>query len=127
VMGVPLSDLNFNISFMVEGRPAAPVGHEPTMEVRVASAGYFGAIGIPLKRGRLFTAADVMSAPQVVLLSESAVRKYFPTEDPLGRNIKIGWTFDEGRRRAGGTVVGVVGDVKDAGLDAAARPEIYLP
>jgi putative ABC transport system permease protein len=68
-----------------------------------------------------------MNAPQVALLSESAVRKYFPTEDPLGRNIKIGWTFDEGRRRAGGTVVGVVGDVKDAGLDAAARPEIYLP
>jgi putative ABC transport system permease protein len=127
VMGVPLSDLNFNISFAVEGRPAAPVGHEPTMEVRVASAGYFGAIGIPLKRGRLFTPSDVMNAPQVVLLSESAVRKYFPTEDPLGRNIKIGWTFDEGRRRAGGTVVGVVGDVKDAGLDAAARPEIYLP
>ncbi len=127
VMGVPLSDLNFNISFQVEGRPAAPAGHEPTMEVRVASVGYFGAIGIPLKRGRLFSAADVWSAPQVVMLSESAVRKYFPTEDPLGRNITIGWTYDERRRRAGGTVVGVVGDVKDAGLDAEARPEIYLP
>jgi putative ABC transport system permease protein len=126
IMGVPLSDLNFNISFEVEGRPAAPAGHEPTMEVRVASVGYFGAIGIPLKRGRLFSASDGMNAPQVVLLSESAVRRYFPTEDPLGRNIKIGWTFDEGRR-AGGTVVGIVGDVKDAGLDAEARPEIYLP
>ena len=96
------------------------------MEVRVATPGYFQTIGIPLKRGRLFSSSDVMGAPQAVLLSESAVRHYFPNEDPLGRSIRLGWHFDEGKQ-AGGTVVGIVGDVKDAGLDEASSPEIYIP
>ena len=59
-------------------------------------------------------------------MSESAVRHYFPNEDPLGRAIRLGWHFDEGKQ-AGGTVVGIVGDVKDAGLDEASPPEIYIP
>ena len=126
VMGLPLSNVSFNISFTVEGHPAPPPGKEPTMEVRVATPGYFQTIGIPLKRGRLFSSSDVMGAPQAVLLSESAVRHYFPNEDPLGRAIRLGWHFDEGKQ-AGGTVVGIVGDVKDAGLDEASPPEIYIP
>jgi putative ABC transport system permease protein len=67
-----------------------------------------------------------MGTPQVVLLSESAVKRYFLHEDPLGRVIKIGWHFDDGRQ-AGGTVVGIVGDIKDAGLDQESSEEIYLP
>ncbi len=126
VVGLPLSGLNFTISFHVKGRPEAPPGQEPGMEVRVASSDYFRAIGIPLKRGRLFTSSDVMAAPQVVLLSESAVKRYFPNEDPLGKTIEIGWHFDEGKQ-AGGKVVGIVGDVKDAGLDEPSPPEIYIP
>jgi putative ABC transport system permease protein len=126
VLGLPLSGLNFNISFHVKGRPEAPPGQEPAMEVRVASPDYFRAIGIPLSRGRLFTSSDVMTTPQVVLLSESAAKRYFPNEDPLGKTIEIGWHFDEGKR-AGGEVVGIVGDVKDAGLDEPSPPEIYIP
>ncbi len=126
VMAAPLTDMHFNISFDVEGRPPSPAGHEPSMEVRVTSPGYFGTIGIPLKRGRLFGPSDAMGAPQVVLLSEAAVKRYFPHEDPLGRVIKIGWHFDDGKQ-AGGTVVGIVGDVKDAGLDQESPEEIYLP
>jgi hypothetical protein len=58
VMGLPLSNVNFNISFHVKGRPDSPPGQEPSMEVRVASPEYFRTIGIPLKRGRLFTSSD---------------------------------------------------------------------
>ena len=73
----------------------------------------------------MFTSADVFTAPQVALLTESAVQKYFPNEDPLGRHIDLGWRIDG--RRNGGTVVGVVGDVKEVGLDEESQPEIYLP
>ena len=126
VIGLPLTNLNFTISFNVDGRPEAPPGQEPTMEVRVASPDYFRTIGIPLKRGRLFTRSDVMGAPQVALLSESAARRYFPNENPLGRTIKLGWHFDD-NKQAGGVVVGIVGDVKEAGLDEPSPPEIYIP
>jgi putative ABC transport system permease protein len=125
VMGLPLSGLRFNISFDVEGRPPAQPGKEPSMQVRVATPDYFKALGIPLTRGRLFTDADRFESPQVVLLSEAAAREYFPGENPLGRRIVLGWNADQ--RRAGGEVIGVVGDVKDLGLDEPAPAEIYLP
>jgi putative ABC transport system permease protein len=126
IIGLPLSNLHFNISFNVDGRPEAPPGQEPSMEVRVASPDYFRTLGIPLKRGRLFTKSDVMGAPQVALLSESAAQRYFPNEDPLGRTVTLGWHFDDDKQ-AGGQVVGIVGDVKDAGLDEPSPPEIYIP
>jgi putative ABC transport system permease protein len=125
VVGLPLTKLSFNISFNVQGRPEALPGHEPTLQVRVASPDYFAAMGLPLKRGRLFSKSDVFTAPQVALLTESAAQKYFPSEDPIGRHIDLGWRMDG--RRNGGTVIGIVGDVKEVGLDEASQPEIYLP
>jgi predicted permease len=126
VMGLPLSGMNFNISFEVAGRPPVPPADQPAMEVRVASPDYFSTVGIPLERGRFYTSDDREGAPQVVVISDSAARQYFPNEDPIGKSIKLGWGKG-GPARAGGRIVGVVGDVKDSGLDEANPPEIYLP
>ncbi len=84
-------------------------------------------IGIPLKRGRAFTEADRAGTPRVVLITESAARQFFPNEDPIGKTIKLGWGRGPGKPRAGGEVVGIVGDVKDAGLDEPNPPQIYMP
>jgi putative ABC transport system permease protein len=127
VMGLPLSGMQFNISFEVAGRPPVPPSQQPAMEVRVATPDYFSTIGIPLVRGRFFSDEDRMNTPQVVLLTESAARQYFPAEDPLGKTIKLGWGHGPGKPKAGGQVVGIVGDVKDAGLDEPNPAEIYLP
>ena len=62
-----------------------------------------------------------------MLITESAARQYFPNEEPLGKRITLGWGRGPGSPRAGGEVVGIVGDVKDAGLDEADPPQIYLP
>ena len=126
VTGLPLSGNHFNISFAVDGRPELPPAQQPTLEVRIATPGYFGTIGIPLLKGRGFTGSDGPGAPQVVLLSESAVRKYFPAEEPIGKKIRLGLGRGRGPH-AGGEVVGVVGDVKEVGLGAASPPEIYVP
>jgi putative ABC transport system permease protein len=126
VMGLPLSGMRFNISFKVEGRPDAAPGQQPAMEVRVATADYFRTLGVPLKRGRLFTEADTADAARVVVLSEAAAKKFFPNEDPLGKRIDMGWTRED-ESRAGGEVVGIVGDVKELGLDEEFPAEIYLP
>ena len=98
------------------------------MQMRVATPDYFTTIGIPLKRGRRFTDDDKRAArPRSLLLTESAARQYFPNEDPLGKKITLGWGRGPGKPRAGGEVVGIVGDVKDAGLNEPNPPQIYLP
>jgi putative ABC transport system permease protein len=127
VMGLPLSGLDFIISFEVKGRPPVPPAQQPAMQVRVASPGYFEAIGIPIRRGRLFTDADTAGTPPVVLITESAARQFFPNEDPIGKTITLGWRRGPGTPRAGGEVVGVLGDIKDEGLNEPDPPQIYLP
>lgn len=127
VMGLPLSGLDFIISFEVGGRPPVPPAQQPAMQVRVATPEYFGTIGIPLKRGRLFTEDDRLQTPKVVLITEAAARQYFPNEDPIGKTIKLGWGRGPGKPRAGGEVVGIVGDIKDEGLNEANPPQIYMP
>jgi predicted permease len=127
VMGIPLGGLSFTLSFEVEGRPKVPPAQQPSMQVRVATPGYFKAIGIPLLRGRGLEEGDTAESTPVVVLSETAVRRFFPDEDPIGKRIVIGWRRPEGRPPAGGEVVGIVGDVKEEGLDQQNPPEVYIP
>jgi putative ABC transport system permease protein len=127
VMGLPLSGMDFIISFEVEGRPPVPPAQQPAMQVRVATPEYFSTVGIPLKRGRMFSEDDRAATARVVLITESAAHEFFPNEDPLGKKIKLGWGRGPGTARAGGVVVGIVGDVKEAGLDEPNPPHIYMP
>ncbi|MFP2905954.1 FtsX-like permease family protein, partial [Pyxidicoccus sp. 3LFB2] len=100
--------------------------HEPertgSAEYRVASEGYFRALGIPLVRGRLFEARDTLEAPHVALISESLAKARWPHEDPLGKLIQFG-NMDGDLRPF--TIVGVVADVREKGLDEAPRPMFY--
>jgi predicted permease len=84
-------------------------------------------MGVPIVRGRGFAESDTASAPQVVLLSEAAVRRFFPDEDPIGKRIRLGLGRGPGQPKAGGEVVGIVRDVKRHGLAKESVPEIYLP
>jgi predicted permease len=118
---------SFNLSFTVEGWPPAKPGQEPTLETRVATPGYFETMGIPLLKGRMFTAQDDERAPQVALISESAARKFFPNEDPIGRKIRLGWGRGKDKPNVGGEVIGIVGNVRQVGLDVEADPDIYVP
>jgi predicted permease len=126
VSGLPLSGSNFIISFTVDGRPEPPPAQQPSMDVAIATPGYLPAMGIEVVRGRGFAAGDDARAPQVVLLSEAAVRRHFADEDPIGKRIRLGLGRGRGRK-AGGEVVGVVRDVKRQGLAQESRPEIYVP
>ena len=81
---------------------------------------YFGAMGITLKRGRYFTAAEIVGPRDVVIVSEQAARTYWPGQDPLGKRIR----FESDKWR---TVIGIVGDVKDSSLQAPAGPHSYTP
>jgi predicted permease len=109
--------------FAVEGRPAPPPGEEPTTNVRVSDAGYFGTIGIPVLRGRNFTEVEDAQARHVVIVSESFARKFFPGEDPVGKRVAVEM-FDKPTPTE---IVGVVGDVRYDSLTDAAEPTVYFP
>ena len=123
-LALPLSGTNIIFSFSVTGRPPVPVAQQPTIQVRIASADYFRAVGIPLQRGRFFSPTDRAGSTPVALITESAARDHFPGEDPLGKQIVLGWRRDGGL--VNGEVIGVVSDVKEGGLAAPAAPQIYL-
>ena len=91
-------------------------------EFRVASEGYFRAMGIPLRRGRLFQSGDAADAPHVAVISESLARAAWPGEDPIGRAIQFG-NMDGDLRTF--TIVGIVGDIRERGLDSRPRPTVY--
>lgn len=121
---LPLSGGQTDVSYVAEGR-IPPEGDEPAADFRIATPGYFDAMGIPLVRGRLFRPGDDAQAPPVVLISEELARRAFPGEDPVGRRIKVGGVRDpESPWR---TVAGVVGGVRDNALAREPDPEIYLP
>jgi predicted permease len=94
----------------------------PVAGVRGISPGYLAAMRLPLRRGRDISQADREDAQLVVLVNEAFARRYWPGRDPVGRQVAIG-DADSPLRM----VVGLVADVKHRGLDADARPEIFVP
>jgi len=86
------------------------------------SPGYFETVGVPLRRGRLFEKQDVATAPLALILSESLANRKFPNQDPIGQRVHVGPTD-----RPWFTIVGVVGDVKQASLAASQADAVYIP
>ena len=107
-------------SFTVEGYQAPEGESMPLSENRVISPGYIKAMGIPLLKGREFDQRDTETSRPVVLVDQKTVRRFWPDQDPLGRRIQFG---DDVWRE----VVGVVGSVKNGGLEAEGREQIYAP
>ncbi len=115
--------LGSSTGFKIEGQPAPPPGEGPSTNVRVADRGYFGAMGIPLLRGRNFTDAEDAEARRVIIISESLARKYFPGEDALGKRLDVAM-FE---KPTPAEIVGVVGDVRYDSLTDEAEPTVYFP
>jgi putative ABC transport system permease protein len=141
VSHLPLGGADNWMPFAVADRPAAAPGQELYAPFRVATAHYFRALKIPLRRGRFFSDGDARESipvirwfpqqprpsgfdkPQaapVAIVSEAAVRQFFGGEDPLGKRIRVLFSPDI-------TIVGVVGDIKHNALNLPAFPHVYLP
>jgi putative ABC transport system permease protein len=110
-------------SFNVEGRAPFAPGEGPSADRRIVSPNYHQTARIPLVRGRLLTDQDRGGAPPVMLINETFARRVFAGEEPVGRRI----VFGDGEDAVTREIVGVVGDVRHAGLDAEAGLEYYLP
>jgi len=118
---VPLTDFDVELSFQIEGRAPYKPGQEATSDYTVTGADYFRTMSIPLMQGRLFTDQDGTNSPQVIVVSDAFVKRYFPNENPIGRRI----IFD-GKDEKPREIIGVVGDVRRNGLDVDVEPEMYV-
>ena len=106
-------------SFVLEGEQPVNQANKPSAERRWVTPGYFAAMGIPIRQGRVFTPGDTTGQPRVVVINETMARRFFNTRDPVGRRLTVGGALR--------TVVGVVSDVKSSSLESDVRPQVYLP
>src|SRR5439155_3859141 len=123
IQGVPMRPGSFYTSFSIEGRPDTPVD-QPSGRIRVVSPGYFGVMKIPILSGRDYDEHDevgeVGSLPSVIV-THALAERFWPGQDAVGKRVQMSWESSRS------TIIGVVGDVRYTGLDAAAGNELYLP
>jgi putative ABC transport system permease protein len=107
----------------VEGRPAVAMSEQPEVSVRVATAGYFKAMHIPLLEGRDISDDDRAESAQVVVISKSMAKQFWPNGSAIGHHLRLSFYPEKERE-----IVGVVGDVKQTGLDSSAGiATLYWP
>jgi putative ABC transport system permease protein len=121
--GLPLTGIDTNAPFARGDGRVPPLNERPLGLTRSVTPGYFAALSIPIRRGRDFSPRDTGTSPQVIVLSESAAKKLFGSEDPIGRTLFTG--------SAGGgircEIVGVVADVRSVSLAQVNDVEFYRP
>ena len=119
--------------FTIEGRPAVRSTEAPSADLQIATDGYFQTLRVPLISGRDFSAADVASAPPVVLISQTMASRFWPAGDALGHRVRLGPANPNASASTSSlnepwlTIVGVVADVRQNWWNPAARPILYQP
>jgi putative ABC transport system permease protein len=114
--GAPLAGTANSVLF-IEGRPATRPADAPPVLRHYIAPDHFATLGIPVRRGRVFTETDVAGAPRVTVISETAARRFWPDEDPLGKRVWFGGGSNFNSPESSAEIVGVVGDVVYAPLD----------
>jgi putative ABC transport system permease protein len=120
---LPLGDSDHYETFRIEGRPLPPSGQLLPAHFRAVSEGYFAAMGIPLIQGRGLNQIDKQDRPPVVVIDQALAQRYWPagiagTRNPIGQKLEIGSHLFE--------IVGVVGSVRNNGLDKTMDPTVYV-
>jgi putative ABC transport system permease protein len=118
----PLSGNMDRYGFHPEGKINANPELDENADRYCVTTGFLAALRIPLLRGRDIAPTDTADSPGVILINETTANRIWPTEDPLGKRVKVG-----GLDHPWLTVIGVVGDVHHAGLDAAPTMQMYIP
>jgi predicted permease len=121
---LPLADNAQTASpgFTIVGRSTDLSAPKPTVILNAVSAGYFQLMGIPILRGRGVTEQDTETSAPVVVIGEGTARKFWPNEDPIGREI----TFDSSPEERPRQIVGIVGNVKQFVLTDESQPQAYV-
>ena len=125
---LPILGSNWWTVFNTQGKTAEhwiSVGEFPNADTVLVTTSYFDTLRIPLVKGRYFDQTDTPNSAPVAIVSSNVARKFWPNEDPLGQQIRQGFPTDPyGPWR---TIVGIVGDVKQLGVDRETTPQLFIP
>ncbi len=122
---LPVMELGIRSSLSIEGQTDPPHGQPPKLaNNRVVSPGYFGSLRIPLIEGRLLSSQDTIQGLPVAVINRAMAKRYWSNEDPVGQRFRL---QASGTPLPWLTVVGIVGDIHQGGLDTAPVPEFYTP
>jgi len=124
--GNPISGSNYSFAFATKELIALSPSDQPSGGYYVVSPNYFHTLGIPLLVGRTFTREDSATSPRVAIISQSVAQKFFPGRSPIGQSLFIGVGAPT-KEPLWREIVGVVGDVKDDGLNEAGTMAVYEP
>ena len=119
--GTPLSNNSAGTVMRIKGQPD---GDDMSVGLHSIGPDYFKTLRVPFLRGRAFDERDRVGAKLVAIVNESAARKFWPNEDPIGKEIWVGAGWEQDQY---GEIVGVVGDVKYGKVEEAFKPQVYLP
>jgi putative ABC transport system permease protein len=120
---LPFSALGAATGFTIVGEPPPPPGSDHTTDVSVCDNGYFQTMQLALVRGRLFTDREIQEKSNVVIINEAMARRYFPNQDPLGKQVVIAMT----QPNVPTEIVGVVSNARFVDLRTEARATSYWP
>jgi putative ABC transport system permease protein len=118
----PVTRSGFGGSFTILGHPEG--ADEGNAQVRSITPGYLEALAIPLKAGRRFAPEDTETSARVAIISETAARRFWPGENPLGRQLRV---HVNERIKAPREIIGIVGDVRTRGMELDPVPVVYVP
>ncbi|MEX2284160.1 MAG: ABC transporter permease [Gemmatimonadota bacterium] len=125
--GAPVSGTARSTLF-IAGRPVPRPEDAPPVLRHYIAPDHFRVLGVPLRRGRIFTAADNAASPRVAIISESAARRFWPNQDPIGQRVWFGGGSSFDRPDSSALIVGIVGDVVHEPLEVGPnRNEFYTP
>jgi putative ABC transport system permease protein len=119
----PFAGLGSATSFTIEGRPAPPPGEELSTDVRVVEGEYFRALKIPVVAGRTFNQQEMQADRKVAVINESMARLHFPSENPIGKSLRVEMMLDPQPTE----IIGIVGDARYGTLEGELRPMVYWP
>jgi putative ABC transport system permease protein len=122
VNALPIGGSDFMSGYRVPNPPGAGAEHSGSVAYRVASPDYFRTMGIPIRRGRVFTERDRAGAANVAIINESFARALWPGGNAIGQIIELAWGAPTQRE-----IVGVIGDVRHRSLEKQPLPEVYVP
>lgn len=123
VTDLPLLDDDISLNMRIEGRPEPAPGENMAPAFRAMTPDYFQAMGIPLMSGRSFDNRDQVESMPVAIINQTMAERHFPSEDPIGKRLRIDWGDHPWI-----TIVGVVSNVKQRGLDSPQADEaVYIP
>lgn len=123
VFPLPFTSQGYSYGFYIEGQPIPRPGQLPSSNFHFVTPGYFDVMRIPLVQGRDFSAEDNEKSPRVAVVSQNFAVTYWPSSDPIGKRIHL----DPAEGGTPVTVIGIVGNTKEVGLDTATETELYLP